>query len=311
MKVHIHANCQAIPLAGMLKEVHPDWDITHFEAHTADIIERIDEHYDRVRTSDLVRAQPIHSGYRDRTDLSIDWVRQNARKDATLLVFPSMHFTGHHPELDVIPISGIPFLSSLLAAHLIAAGQTPTEALRYMLSDELLRASDIEAEISISLDEMRRREIEDRIDILITPFIEEHCRTKALFHIQNHPFREPMAFVANQILERIGCTARVPVAGRDYQASPHVPPLPAIARYLRANRGGPAEAELTEMVLIPGYQPMTQADYYGRMLEGLARHKPDEIFQVIKNRWPTVQMLRRLAAQGSALPGTARWVEVR
>jgi hypothetical protein len=310
MKVHIHANCQAVPLAGMLKEVYPNWDISYFEAHAKDIIERIDEHYARIRNADLVLTQPIHSGYRGRADLSIDWVRENVRRDATLLVFPSMHFTGHHPELDNLPIPGIPFLSSLLAAHLIADGQTPAAALRHMLSDELLRDSDIEAEISISLDEMKRREIDDQMDILITPFLEKYCRAKALFHIQNHPLRETMVFITNQILDRIGCTARVPVDGRDYQREPHVPPLPAIARYLRTQRGDLEGAKSSEMVLIPGYPPMTQADYYGCMLEGLARLGLDEIFQVIKSRWPTVQLLRRLAAQGSALPGASRWLEV-
>ena len=309
MKVHIHANCQAIPLAGMLKEVQPDWDISYFEAHTADIIERIDEHHTRIRTADLVISQPIHKGYRERTDLSIDWIRENVRRDATLLVFPSLHFTGHHPELDGLPLAGIPLPSSLLAAHLIASGQTPIIALRYLLSDELLRDTDIEAEIQLSLDEMRRREVDDRMDIQITSFVEEHCRTKVLFHLQNHPMRETMVVVANKVLERIGCAGRVPVDGHDYQREPHIPPLPSIARYLSDQRGDPAGPVPTETVLIPGYPPMTQADYYGCMLEGLNRHSQDEIFQMIEKRWPTVQFLRRLAAHGSMLPGVARWLE--
>ena len=35
MKVHIHANCQAVLLAGMLNEVEPDWDISYFDVRFA------------------------------------------------------------------------------------------------------------------------------------------------------------------------------------------------------------------------------------------------------------------------------------
>ena len=308
MKVHIHANCQSIPLAGLLKEAQPGWDISYFEAHAGEIIDRIDEHHSLIRTADLVISQPIHNGYRERTDLSIDWVRENVRANATLLVFPSIHFTGHHPGLDELPLQGIPFLSSLLAAHLIASGLTPTAALDHLLSEQLLRDEDIEAEIQASLDEMRRREVVDQMDILITPFLEEHCRTRPLFHIQNHPLRETMVFVANQILERLECTGRAAVDGHDYQCQPHVPLLPSIDRYLCAQRGDPTGRGPAEMVLIPGYPPMTQAEYYGCMLEGLARYSAEEIFQTIVKRWPAVQMLRRLAAQRSPLPGAERWL---
>ena len=149
MKVHIHTNCQSIPLAGLLKEAQPGWDISYFEAHAGEIIDRIDEHHSLIRTADLVISQPIHNGYRERTDLSIDWVRENVRANATLLVFPSIHFTGHHPGLDELPLQGIPFLSSLLAAHLIASGLTPTAALDHFLSEQLLRDEDIEVTAAV------------------------------------------------------------------------------------------------------------------------------------------------------------------
>jgi hypothetical protein len=309
MKVHIHANCQAVPLAGMLSEVRPDWDISFFQVHADDIIERIDEHHRRIRTSDLVICQPVHKGYRDRTDLSIDWIRENVRRDATLLVIPSIHFAGHHPELDSLPLAGIPFLSSLLAAHLIASRLTPSVARDCLLSDELFRDQDIESEIQISLDEIRRREVDDRIDIQISPYLQEYCRIKPMFHIQNHPLREVMVFIANEVLAKIGCSERVPIKGLDYQPEPHVPLLPSIARYINAKRDDTWGPLPIETVLIHGFQPMTQDEYYLCMLEGLARYCPAEIFQAIKQRWPTVQVLRRLAAQGSTIPGITRWLE--
>ena len=64
MDVHIHANCQAIPIAGMLREAEPDWRVTWFEVHGPEIIEHFDDHCARIRTADLVISQPIHQGYR-------------------------------------------------------------------------------------------------------------------------------------------------------------------------------------------------------------------------------------------------------
>lgn len=308
MKVHIHANCQAVPLAGMLHEVEPDWDISYFEVHADKIIENIDDHRRHIRTADLVLTQPIHRNFRGRDDLSVDWIRENVRKDATLLVFPSMHFGAHHPGLDGLPLAGLPFLSSLLAAQLVASGESPATATGRLLSDDLLSEAEVETEIQVSLNEMKRREFDDRMDVVISPFFEENCRARVMFHIQNHPLREAMVFIANQILDNVGRRARIPIEGRDYQPDVHVPPLPAVARYLR-NRGGClSEAEAAERVLLPGYPVMTQEEYYGRMTEALAQYTPGEIYGVMEKCWPTVQILRRLAEQDSAIPGIERWL---
>jgi len=121
----------------------------------------------------------------------------------------------------------------LLAAHLVASGYAPDEAVRLLLSDGLLSEAEIDTEIQTSLDETTRREIEDQIDIKIGPFLARNCRSRTLFHIQNHPLRETTAFIANQILARLGQPACVPIEGRDYQHGTHIPPLPSVARYLR------------------------------------------------------------------------------
>ena len=307
MDVHVHANCQAIPIARMLHEVRPDWHITWFEAHGPEIINQLEEHCNRIRTADLIISQPIHRGFRDREELSVDWLRDNIRSDATLLVFPSMHFSGHHPGLDGLPLPGLPFLSNLLIAHLVASGCGPEVAVRHMLSEDLLTDAEVETEIQVALNETKRREVDDRIDILISPFMEQNCRIRTMFHIQNHPFRETSAFIANQILGRLGLKDRIPVEGHDYQHETHVPPLPTVARFLRTHRGEVAADASDDIVLLPGYQPMTQAEYYLHMAERLAAFTPAETFEAIKGRWPTVQVLSRLAQQGSAIPGIARW----
>ena len=307
MDVHIHANCQAIPIAGMLREAEPDWRITWFEVHGPEIIEHFDQHRARIQTADLVISQPIHQGYRDREELSIDWVRDHIRPTATLLVIPSVHFSGHHPGLDGLPLAGLPFLSNLLAAHLVASGCPSDEAVRLLLSDNLLSEAEIDTEIQTSLDEITRREIEDHIDIGISPFLAKHCRSRTLFHIQNHPLRETTAFIANQLLARLGRLARVSIEGRDYQHGTHVPPLPSVARYLRIHGDRHVDNETDELVQLPGFPLMTQAEYYSIITERLSTFSPEEVFDAVRRRWPTVQLLTRLARQGSSIPGIARW----
>jgi hypothetical protein len=307
MDVHIHANCQAIPIAGMLREAEPDWRVTWFEVHGPEIIEHFDEHRARIQTADLVISQPIHQGYRDREELSIDWIRDHIRPDATLLVVPSIHFSGHHPGLDGLPLAGQPFLSNLLAAHLVASGCAPGEAVQLLLSDYLLSEAEIDTEIQISLDETTRREIEDHIDIRISPFLGQHCRSKALFHIQNHPLRVTTVFVANQILAWLGQPARVQIEGRDYQRGTHVPPLPSVARYLRVHGGEGVDIETDELVQLPGFPLMTQVEYYSLIIDRLSTFSREEVFDAVRHRWPTVQLLTRLARQGSSIPGIAQW----
>jgi hypothetical protein len=309
MDVHVHANCQAIPIAGMLREAYPDWNVTWFEAHGPEIINRFDEHCARIKSADLVISQPIHAGYRGREELSVDWVRANIRSGATLLVFPSLHFSGHHPGLDGLALPSVPFLSNLLAAHLVACGFSPEQTVQLLLSEDLLRDTEIEREIHEALEETRRREVDDRIDILISPYLNEHCRTRTMFHIQNHPLRETSAYIANGILERLGYPGRVSVEGQDYQKDTHIPPLPSVARFLRKHRNGDGSRGPDEIVLMPTHPPMTQADYYTMLVQQLAAAPANDVIEAVARRWPTIQVLRRLAAQGSDIPGISRWLQ--
>jgi hypothetical protein len=304
MRIHIHANCQAIPLAGMLNEAYPDWEISFFEAHAQPIIDQLDRYYEWVRTADVVLAQPIHDGFRGRDDLSLSWVRANIRPGGSLIVFPSMHFGAHQASWEMNPSPGF----DLLAAHLVASGLQPADALRHLLSTDLLSDADIEREIEAAILETKRREIEDEMDVKISPFLEEHSRTRMLFHINNHPMRETAVFIANAILERMGFPRRVLVEGHDYQPNPHVAPLPAITRFLASRSGIMPDPGLYDTVLLHGIPGTPISVYYSQMIERLALVPAAELFASIAGRWPTIQVLRRLAAHNSAIPDIERWV---
>ncbi len=293
----------------MLKEVLPDWNVTFFEAHADPVVQQIEYHRDWVRTADLVLCQPIHDGYRDMEELSTTWIRENVRPGGAFLVVPSVHFTGHQVGLDELPVDGLPLFSNILAAHLMGQGCTSDEAVSMLTSEDFLTSQEIESEIRLSLEETERRELADKIDLPISPFLREHCRVRTLFHTYNHPLRETMVYIINCLLDRLGASERVTVSGHDYQPVPNVPPMPAVARFFREHGGGVAADAASTIVAMPGDPPETQAAYFSRMTNRLGAVPRDALNDLISKRWPAIQVLRRLAAQGSSIPGIARWAE--
>ncbi len=251
----------------------------------------------------VVLSQPIHQGYRNRDDLSINWIRANVKASACLIVFPSMHFAAHHPTWDGGPFPGV----DLLAAHLVACGLPPEEALRRLLSTDLLSDSDIEREIDASVAEIQRREDDDDIDIKISDFIEQHARREMMFHISNHPLRHTAVVVANRILEQLGYPRRVSVEGLDYQRDTHIPPLPAITRFLALRGGWYPEPELYDTARMHTVQGMPLRLFYQKVVEGLASVPPARLFSMIAGRWPAIQVFRRLAQNNATIPGIERW----
>lgn len=302
IRVHVHANCQAVLLSGMLNEVYPDWKISYYEAHTGLILDELANYHGCVRTADIILSQPIHAGFRNRDDLSVDWVKANARPDAQVLVFPSMHFSAHQPTWELAPRPGF----DLLAAHLLAIGLSPKAVLDRMMSPDLLTDADVEREIDASIAEAQRREIEDKIDILYTPFLKDNGYSRLLCHFSNHPLRETTAWVVNACLERLGYTGRVAVEGFDYQGGEHIAPLPAVTRYLNA-RSGMLDPELYATVRLHGRGLIPVSQYYAEIIDSLKATESEALFADVARRWPTIQVMRRLAANRSAIPGIERW----
>jgi hypothetical protein len=303
MRIHIHANCQAVPLAGMLNEAYPEWKISFFEVHAQPIIDHLDQYYDAVRTADVVLSQPIHDGFRAREDLSLKWVKANVHARASLIVIPSLHFAAHQPSWEGNPFPGF----DLLGAHLVASGLEPDLALQRLLDLDLLTDAEIDREIDTAIAETVRRERDDEIDIKISPFLNENARVRMIFHLSNHPLRETTVWVANAVIERLGFPKRVSVAGYDYQGDPHIPPLPTITRYLAARSGTTPDPSLYDTVRLHSVAAMPLEAYYRQMIERWAAVPADELFAMIAGRWPTIQVLRRLAENNSTIPGIGRW----
>jgi hypothetical protein len=230
-------------------------------------------------------------------------VRENIATRSTFFIIPALHFLAHHPGLDGIHLPNTFVVTSLFAAHLATCGIPPQQATELLLSPNLLSKQEIEVEITAWINELRRREDADHIDIQVSSFLDQNARSRPLFHIQNHPFRETIAHMINEILTRIGSPARASPTGTDYQPVPHVPPLPCIANYLRA-RGGRIP---DQPVLMPGLQPMTDFNFYHTMIQNLQNIPSHEIWTAMSRCNHSLPTLRRLAATSTTIPGLDGW----
>src|ERR1700733_5636280 len=104
MLVYIHGNCQARAIAEMLAPVFPQWEVPYYEGFQQNIIDEIEDYHALVARADIIIAQSIHRGYRDRDDLSLDWVRSAAKPGTPVITFPSMYFGGQLVGWTSLPI---------------------------------------------------------------------------------------------------------------------------------------------------------------------------------------------------------------
>lgn len=308
MKVHIHGNCQSYVMSMMLREVCPEWDVTYFEVHAEPIIKQNEDYRAAIRNADIILTQPINDGYRGRSDLSSEWVKNEAKPGCELIIIPAMHFEGHHPGYGGLALGDL--CSSSIAAHLAAVGVPPAAAVDKLLSVDLFDEDFVRSEAGISLKEMVSREKNDRIDIPLSPAAEYFTGEVQLFHIVNHPTRPIYSFILTKILERLRPgRSQISATGTDYQSSPHIPMLPAVAFHRPSIKERPAEWRQAQdqEVRIPHYPPMSQRVYYERMIEQLVQHSTSTIQSTIRGNARAVALLRRLSKAKSDIPDLNLW----
>jgi Polysaccharide biosynthesis enzyme WcbI len=153
MRVYVHGNCQAPAIAYLIRQQHADWDIASYEVFSEKIINEIDRYHHYVETADIIICQPVQDGYRDRIDLSSDWVRASAKPSVQFVIFPSLFFDGQLVgcRSTRIPAYGMPYHDALFV-HLVVSGVDLPDITKILLADDLYSDAFIEAEITLSLD---------------------------------------------------------------------------------------------------------------------------------------------------------------
>jgi hypothetical protein len=292
----------------MISDQFPDCEISSYEVFNETIIAEIDRYHELVKTSDIIISQSIHDGYRNREDLSLNWVRSEAKPGAEFVVFPSMHFEGQLVGWRSVAVMGygMPYHDMLLF-HLATIGLSPERATSLLLDEDLYSEAFISQEITLAVAEMRRREAADQIDVRLSPFLDEYGRQTQLFHIINHPGRPALAYMANAVLRHLGYAANVPNSGRRYLLYPHVPLSPSVARFLRRQNARPAgwQVEDAERFHLPK-MTLNRAEYYARAVADLKRYPTEELMACLGGHH-VKPFFERLAAANPTLPGIDKW----
>lgn len=295
MRVHIHGNCQALALSRMLAEALPAWTITAYQVFQETIVSEIELYYDCVRNADVILTQPVQDGYRGRNDLGSSFIRAYARPGATIVTFPSLHFEGQLPGIRSPSYNGLGLdYQDVAFLACYARSFDMTKVIPAILSAEFYGEERVEQEMRLALDETRRREKADAIDLPVSVFLERHGFERQLFHVINHPYRSVLASVANAFLQLIDIPAEIGEAGPDYLEFPHFPACASVRRMFKRNGCKPgAENEALDAVFKAPRWRMSREEFYSAVAQDLLQHKTSDIADSLAASYPSRRFLSR------------------
>jgi hypothetical protein len=327
MHLYIHGNCQAPALASMIGEAFPDWRIEAFEVFASPILDRLDAYYENVRRADLILMQPIHDGYRNREDLSSSFIRANARPDATVIVFPSLHFTGQLMGIRSLGVPGFGMeYHDVAFFDCYARGLNLADIIPKILHPDFYTPEQISQEISLSIAESETREAIDQINLPISGYLRENALQEQLFHVINHPYRPVLAHIANSFFNRIGISARISDAGPDFLPIPHIPCHPSVIKMLKLHQDSGGERSDVDAEYVLHDQRYRPFDYYRALSKFITRYSRNEVRELLDRSESVRSFLARipqlkyieitapspsLAESVSARPTLLRWSPMR
>ncbi len=307
-RVYLHGNCQARGLSTLFSELFPNWRVDYYEVFGPTILPEIDRYRRLVTQADVVIAQPVRANYRERTDLSLAWIKESVRAGADVIVFPSMYFEGQligSHGLD-IQAYGTEWHDALLT-HLVAAGLDEAQVAAILSDEDLYDARFIASEIALSIETLRRREADDKIDVPLPPFLEQFATETVVSNTVNHPRRGAFLDIGSQILRKLALDVRIPAAGQEYLPFPRIPCLPAVARFLgSATRKHPEWAVQDEDHYLLAEGLLTRAQYWNKQVALLKSHSGDALLAMLR-RSKANGFMTRLARARPDLPAMEIW----
>lgn len=124
---------------------------------------------------------------------------------------PNAYFTGYHQHLQLMTTPDGRDSGCLAVWSLLRRGLEPQQIQDALLSEASFREDDVLASAQASLEELRRRESTDGVDIPLHGYLEDQWRRQILFHTANHPKRSVLLYVCNRILEQMATRGFLPI----------------------------------------------------------------------------------------------------
>jgi hypothetical protein len=250
MRVYLHGNCQMSAMASLLREQMTDWTIDVNEVPLAQLDRDENFFVSCLRQADIVIAQPVSPRYRGAEWLGSDFVRAEARRDAQLLMVPSVFFRGHLPEWfylgrseERLIVQGCPYHNVVVANAVLH--DWPTAQIMDRVSSVLQFGKHfVDARVAECLDELRTREDVERIDVPVSDLIAAMYQSGALMSSIDHPMRRLLAAVLNRALAMVSEPRRIAEVGPAVLDGFVLPTAPAVAACL-----GHRLSDSTDMVV--------------------------------------------------------------
>lgn len=224
-RIAVIGNCQAAPLATLLRRLRPMDEIIAVDPVHSITQARVQQLHESLPSFDVVITQPVAPGYRDGIGIDTPSVEGHIRRDAALMRIPNVHFEGLFPTWGYmrygngllrgpLPLVGdvseeetarIRVLQKsdyqcflLLCAYLEEVEPAQVASLISMSFDEPA----IRDWYSASLDEFEQRE---RVcDTTMTPVLRNiSSHADVGFHSFNHPNTALLARLAVQVANRL------------------------------------------------------------------------------------------------------------
>ncbi len=207
-KLTIYANCQGIALGKTLLEDERfrslyEWSrIEPVQTLSSSHVEAISN---SIAEADLIIYQPVSASNRAE-DLSTQKILQQSKDGVKQISIPSMYFDGYFPHLSTM--NGLSSILNLVHDYFIAyaycRGMSLENCVLMLQSKHLYEKTRSVELCNASIENLRRRENVNKLDIPISSFIEQNYKKHKLFNQFNHPTRRMFEYISAQVCEKIG-----------------------------------------------------------------------------------------------------------
>lgn len=242
-KVLILANCQGSALGKILENIvnkhgkrlfkvlnfKPVFELTQDQQPLLE---------DLCRQCDILLYQPhLKHKFTPEWRTSDYWVSITSAK--YVISFPSLYFSGYNPELTYLRNKKNEHLNAGFVDYhdkrivkLFLSGKSD-EDIANRFSQLHLSRIDVENNLNDTLNELRRREKEQDIDIVVSEFITKNFTKKRLFFTFNHPANAVLYEVARQLLNKLAYDdISVPKVDVELLRYDYFPIAPSVRKYL-------------------------------------------------------------------------------
>lgn len=219
MKICIYGNCQAAPIKHMLYEKLRGHDVELLTLKAVHLIKphEVEQIHEQVRSADVLISQRVSDNYWG-MPLGTDQLAQLLKPNGRLIVIPSAYFDGYFPNFlyikDVTGKTVSPrdekyncFPSDYHEAFCLLSkvhGLSESELNSlYTTTDYSLKFMEwVAHKAKASIEEMRQRD--EKCDVKLADFMEAHYQTKQLFWTFNHPSKEVLNFICDEVVKILG-----------------------------------------------------------------------------------------------------------